>query len=238
MDVSFVGNSMVGPVRRYNDKSYLPGRLLKNYQKVAGDFARSDERAVVGTLERCHPEVRAIFDGLATMEHRLTYEQLVVFEATRQYRADCVRQLLPFGPTVFGDEGWLEILGQHSGCRLQPEVDYYDELPRVYSATKVNFNCTSLQMKGAVNQRVFDVPACGRFVLTDARPQMEALFEPGVESVTYASADEIPDLVRHYLENDAARHSVAEAACRRVRAEHTYEHRLKSLLATMRETFA
>lgn len=238
MDVSFVGNSMVGPVQRFNDKSYLPGQLLKNYQKVAGEFARSDERAVVSTLERSFPDARKIFDGLRTMEHRLTYEQLVVFEATRQYRTDCVRHLLPFGPTVFGDDGWLGVFGQNSGCHLKPEVDYYSELPRVYSATKVNFNCTSLQMKGAVNQRVFDVPACGRFVLTDARPQMDALFEPGVESVAYSSPDEIPDLVRYYLENDDARHSVAEAAGRRVRAEHTYEHRLKSLLATMRETFA
>jgi spore maturation protein CgeB len=54
-------------------------------------------------------------------------------------------------------------------------------------------------MKGAVNQRVFDVPVCGGFLLTDHRRQMESLFEPGREIVCYQEPGEIPDLVRHYL---------------------------------------
>ena len=92
-------------------------------------------------------------------------------------------------------------------------------------------------MKGAVNQRVFDVPVCGGFLLTDHRRQMEDLFEPGREIVCYREPGEIQDLVRHYLARDDARRAVTEAARKRILAEHTYDLRLASLVRTMREIY-
>ncbi len=96
--------------------------------------------------------------------------------------------------------------------------------------SKVGFNCTSRQMKGAVNQRVFDVPACGGFVLTDYREQMEALFEPGTEIIAYNDISEISPLLEKWLADDVGRAKVTAAARKRIMAEHTYEHRLSALL--------
>jgi spore maturation protein CgeB len=251
IDVSFVGESMLGPVRKLMDESGLPGGLKRECGAVAAEFAGSGDYTVGGFLDRRRPDLRKRLDGLKTPEQRLAFERIVTFEATRQYRAACVRRLLPFGPVIHGDEGWGRTLGTSSrtlgtppgqgrvriGWSHRPPVEYYRELPGVYQATRVNFNCTSLQMKQAVNQRVFDVPARGRFVLTDARPQLDGLFEPGLESATYGSPEEIPELVRFYLDNPEARRKIARAARRRVLAEHTYVHRLRTLLQAMRETF-
>ena len=93
-------------------------------------------------------------------------------------------------------------------------------------------------MKGAVNQRIFDVPCAGAFVLTDWREQMDELFVPGKEVIFYREPEETPELIRHYLANPAERARIAKAARLRVLAEHTYAHRLQTLIARMREVYA
>ena len=55
--------------------------------------------------------------------------------------------------------------------------------------------------------------------------------------MTYADPEQIPELVERYLADPAARKAVAEAAQKRVLAEHTYDHRLEALMRTMRLTF-
>jgi len=92
-------------------------------------------------------------------------------------------------------------------------------------------------MKGAVNQRVFDVPASGGFVLTDAREQLARLFEPERETAVYASVGEIKDRVRHYLDHPAERRRITAAARQRILAHHTYAHRLETVCATMGRMF-
>ena len=156
---------------------------------------------------------------------------------TRLYRNGCVRRLLPFCPLIVGDRGWrIEFRREPCQPRYLDALSYYAELPAFYEHSAINFNCTSKQMKGAVNQRVFDVPAAGAFVLTDWRPQMEQLFEPD-EMACYHDPEEIPDLARHYLAHPAERRKLAAAARNRVLACHTWEHRLQALLEHMRRIY-
>ena len=77
--------------------------------------------------------------------------------------------ILDFNPLIVGDPGWKELLKGRDGWRYHSELSYYDDLPDFYPLSDINFNCTSQQMKGAVNQRVFDVPCCNGFLLTDHR---------------------------------------------------------------------
>ena len=129
------------------------------------------------------------------------------------------------------------MLGKTSGWRSISHLDYYEDLPRFYPMSKINFNCTSRQMIGAVNQRVFDVPACGGFLLTDHRKQMENLFDPGTEAVVFREPDEIPALIREYMDDEKRRKTITAAARKRIKAEHTYDIRMQRLLDTMRQTF-
>ena len=175
-------------------------------------------------------------EDFSTDEHKLSFEALITWVSTRSYRLSCVRELLPFRPLIVGDKGWHELLGKGE-WRYLPSLDYYKDLPAFYPMSRVAFNCTSRQMKGAVNQRVFDVPACGGFVLTDYREQMEALFEPDSEIVFYKSRSEIGPKLKRWLTDDAGREKITAAARKRIMAEHTYEHRLTVLLEKMRQTF-
>lgn len=236
--VSFVGNSMIYKVGHRMKAGRFPRELLTGYREVARGFAASDERSVSAFLAAHHPAEHAAFAALDTDERKLCYETMVTWEATRQYRKSCVAGILPFAPLIAGDKGWNKTFpGQGRDWRWHKELSYYEELPGFYPLSEVNFNCTSQQMKGAVNQRVFDVPACGAFVLTDHREQMEDLFEPGSEMAFYRDPAEVPDLVRHYLGHPQERQRIAQAARRRVLAEHTYEHRLETLFRSMKNIY-
>ena len=241
--MAFVGNSMLSKVAARMGRTPFPPALLDDYQGVAAGFAEADDRSVRAWLERERPELLPHFDALDTAELKLGYETMITWEATRQYRFSCVESTLPFAPLIVGDKGWHELFAERAAVRgpspwhYHQEMNYYDDLPRFYPRAAVNFNCTSKQMKGAVNQRVFDVPATGSFLLTDYREQVENLFEPGREIICYHSPEEATELARRYLARPKDRLAVALAARKRILAEHSYEHRLRRLMDQMRDFF-
>ncbi len=236
--VSFVGNSMLHKVNGRLKAANPSQAMRESYHEVAAAFSQSEERSVKKFIERHYPRLMRDFDALGDIERQLSYETLITWEATLQYRLSCVKATLPFNPLILGDDGWFEILPAKSGWRYHKELSYYAELPHFYPFSEVNFNCTSKQMKGAVNQRVFDVPAAASFIITDWRDQIENLFEPGKEVVCYNSPEEAEDLIRYYLAHADARAQIISAARRRVLAEHCYEHRMEKLIAAMRDTYA
>ena len=166
---------MTEPVARSLAGTGLPPRLREEYEAVARAFGKSGETRVDRFLARHRPDWQKAVAALPERENRLACESLLTWEATRQYRLACVRETLPFSPLIVGDPGWCDILPRvEAGDTFRPWIITTD-LPRFYPLSKVNFNCTSRQMPGAVNQRVFDVPACGGFLIsglqgTDGRP--------------------------------------------------------------------
>ena len=236
--VSFVGNSMVYKVAKRMEAGRFSAPLLRGYENLAARFGATEERSVRQFILDQGPELSDAYNGLPNDEARLAYEAMITWEATRQYRATCVEKILPFTPLIVGDDGWMTNFRHNSHpWRLHPVLSYYADLPRFYQWSDVNFNCTSKQMKGAVNQRLFDVPAAGAFLITDWREQMDELFEPGKEMIVFREPEEIPELVEYYLRHPEARTRMALAARRRVLAEHTWDHRLQFILKTMADIY-
>ncbi len=236
--VSFVGNSMRLKTALRLAASEPSQALLDAFGELAQGFGPSSRRLVRDHMADVRPDLLEAYEALGTTERRLAYETAVIWESTRRYRAACVERTMGFGPVIVGDAGWSDTFPDEGRrWRRLPELAYYDQLPDFYPLSDVNFNATSLQMKGAVNQRVFDVPACGAFLLTDARAQMERLFEPGREVAVYREPGEVEELLARFLADPAARQAVARAGRRRVLAEHTYPQRMAELFAVMRQTF-
>lgn len=236
-DVSFVGNSMTDPVAKNLQLAQLPQEFESQVEQIASQFGQSGLASVAAFLQHHAPDWHTLLVSLPTPERKLALESLITWEATRQYRLDCVKGILDFSPLIVGDEGWHSLLPK-SGWSHISGLDYYDDLPRFYPSSTISFNCTSRQMIGAVNQRVFDVPACGGFVLTDHREQMEDLFDINTEVAVYHDVETIPHLVQKYLKDDHKRKKIAEAARQRILAEHTYEIRIAEMLRIMAATFS
>jgi spore maturation protein CgeB len=232
-DIGFVGNSMVIPARE--QLARVPEFLRDAVERTARQLCRSRHATFSETVAkemRC--EERAAFEALPPVE-RSAFEAAVLWRATLLYRLSCLRTIEGFRPCVRGDGGWKRLL--NGKFRLGPRLNYYKELPSFYNACTVNFNATSVQMGSAVNQRAFDVPACGAFLLTDHQEAIEGLFENGTEIVTYRDPGEIPDLVRFYLRNGSAREEIARKGRDRVLGEHTYRHRVDAILRRLREAY-
>lgn len=231
--VAFVGNSMISSVAKKLERLPASRAFRALFQQLLAALQAQPYRRLDLLLHEAglteHPLIRQM-----SLSERTDLEAGLIWAATRDYRLRCVRQLAPFSPTIYGDSGWRQLVA--APFRLHPEVNYYDDLPPIYGATAINFNATSLQMKAAVNQRVFDVPASGGFLLTDFKEQLAEVLEPGKESVCYHHPDEIPGLVRFYLGHPEARRHIIERGRTRVLQQHTYRHRIQEMLAVMRRT--
>jgi spore maturation protein CgeB len=221
----------VGPV---NDRmSKVEADLRNLVEKVAQAVLASR-----GRIEDCLSELpdpdRSRLARLGPAQ-KIDFEAAVLWKTTLLYRWSCVESLRPFEPRIHGDPGWKALLGENQAPF--PPLDYYRELPIFYNRCRINFNATSLQMGEAVNQRVFDVPACGSFLLTDHQDALEELFEVGKEIIAFDDPEEIPDLVRFYLDSPEARNRIACRGRERVLERHTYRHRLQVILQTMRARY-
>jgi spore maturation protein CgeB len=231
--VSFVGNSLVGSVQQKLSRLPDSEDFREMFSRLSQAFKPQPFRNLESLLVSEGLGNELLIRGL-DRQGLSDLEAALLWRATLEYRLTCVRELLSFEPIIYGDSGWRELLGED--FLLRPEVNYYDELPQVYGATAINFNATSLQMKAAVNQRVFDAPAAGGFVLTDFREQLAELFEVGEEVACFIDPGEIGDLVRYYLQHPEVRERITAKARSRVLAKHTYRHRAAAMLDTMRRT--
>jgi spore maturation protein CgeB len=146
------------------------------------------------------------------------------------------RSLLDLGLKIWGSE-WqdAEALGtavQRDGARIVTE-----ETVRIFNATAVNLNLhSSTYVDGVdprgdfVNPRTFELAAAGAFQLVDMRSLLPPLFHPGTELATFTDAAALRDLVQHWLGRPEERAAIAAAGRARVLAEHTYRHRMETLL--------
>lgn len=222
---SFVGNSMSEPARYEFDWISRNPELAQAVRQALNAGRVTRERFGRGLDAMLEPAFAASLDP-----HERRHAELALFcEATRRLRQGFVRALEPEGIQVCGDECWADICS-----RVGRPVNYDHDLPRFYRACEVNLNITSVQMPAAANQRVFDCPAAGGFLLTDAQHSLNSLFEPG-EIVRYTSFEECKDLLRWYRANPEARLEVVKKARSRILAQHTYAHRLQQMQKNLRE---
>lgn len=230
-DVGFVGNSMVDQVvEKFKKVSEELHPFLERMAELLSSSRMPFDELLKTIDEDDLEKIKSL-----TPRVRLFLEAAILWRATLLYRLSCIETLKDFNPCIHGDKDWKKLLG--NGYRLGHSLNYYRELPVFYNACKVNFNATSLQMEQAVNQRVFDVPACGGFLLTDHQGAIEELFDVGEEVVTYKDKDEIPQLARFYLNNPETREAIAMRGRDRVLKEHTYKHRLNTLIQVMRDRY-
>ena len=226
-DISFVGNSMIEPVNKWmakinDDIRPVADRLSEIYDRSSKmvDMMTDNEQEKVERLSE---------------KERMDLEAGVIWKATLHYRLGCVKELREYGLRIYGDENWRNLL--KSNVDICKPLNYYKELPLLYNACKINFNATSMQMKEAVNQRVFDVPACGAFILTDDQEALHDLFVVEDEVITFKEKEEIPEIVKFYLDNPEKREGIAIKGRKRVLKDHTYRHRLNSVIEVMKQRY-
>lgn len=112
-----------------------------------------------------------------------------------------------------------------------------DDTARLYSSSKIVLNISAMFGSSSywLNQRVFDVPACDSFLLTDYSEQLSEFFEVGSEIETYRSIEELRDKIGFYLIHDELRKKIARAGFEKIKKIGTLKDRMKEILSVIGE---
>ncbi|MFH1090408.1 MAG: glycosyltransferase [Pseudomonadota bacterium] len=145
-------------------------------------------------------------------------------------------QLLDYQFKIWGTEWDLSTeLGrrvQEQGRRIPTQETVF-----IYNAAKINLNLHSSVFApgldpegGFINPRTFEIASCGAFQLVDKRRPLSLHFLPEEEIATFSDLVELRNKIDFYLAHPEDRREFGLRARKRVLAEHTYAHRLESLL--------
>ncbi len=223
----WVANSMVLPSREWQEKASLyDGDPLLQRAVALQRAGRLEPEAVLAAAASAEGVELDDWDK----RRKLNAASAIALTATRQLRRDLASETAPLGLQLHGDQGWGEIAPR---AALNPPVEYPRGLVEAYR-NSLQLNATSYQMPTAVNQRVFDVPAAGGVLVTDAQEALGELFDHETECIVYTEPGEIAESIRWVRKNpqDAQRRSIR--ARQRILNEHTYTHRMRMLLERAR----
>jgi len=228
-------------------------RRFPYWREVAAHY----DHVLTIQTDECLPAIGAVTDarvaylpcGFDPTEHRpmaLTPSEQHAFGSDVSFvgagyrnRRQAFRRFLDLDFRVWGSD-WggaseLARVLQRDAARISTE-----DAVRIFSASKVNLNLHSstyhddVDPRGDfVNPRTFELAGCGAFQLVDERRLLPELFAPGEEVVVSRSVAEMREQVRHYLAHPGERQAIAQRARARALAAHTYEHRMRELLAAV-----
>lgn len=191
---------------------------------IVDDYAADPSVALEDRFERSPGRERMAYSGFAVLylEERATY-----YKRLAALRRIHDLGLKTYGSPEWGIEDWaFELAPLYAG--FAPEYD--SDLPSVYYHTKINVNVFHVQCFNSANPRVYDVLACGGFLLTEYKPVLEEEFNLGEHLVCFKTHDELRELTEYYLEHDDEREAIARAGQAYALEHCTYQQRVKIVL--------
>ncbi len=112
---------------------------------------------------------------------------------------------------IYG-KGWDNIIDEEHKHLLKGEQILPDDLKYYYSSADIVFNDTRQDMidNGFISNRIFDVTACGGFLISDYIAEIEEIF--GDSIVMYKNEEEFIKLTEYYLAHPEERKEKAQKA--------------------------
>ena len=105
-----------------------------------------------------------------------------------------------------------------------------EEYSRKLSRCKILFNCS---MDNDLNMRFFEALSIGRMLLTDKVDGIDDIAEDCIHYRSFVGWDDLEIKIKYYLKEEKIREKIAKAGAAWIRAQHTYQHRLETILKEM-----
>ena len=121
----------------------------------------------------------------------------------------------------------LEVFGRGFGNYIE-----FNDVIKIFNESKINLNLSGSSADERIKQikgRVFEVPMCGGFLLTEYVEGIEEYFHIGKEIECFKDRNEALEKIRYYLENEEERKKIAEAGRIAALERHTWEKRLREV---------
>lgn len=233
-DISFVG-SLYTEKCRYDrltlsehTKGYVDGLMEAQLQIYGCNFiADSLTESVIREIMDADPLFYQGEDLREGVERYLVAHQYVGMKLAALERERTLRRLSEHFPVTLYTRSDTSSL-PHVDCR--GGVRTLTEMPKVFQASRINLNMTIRPIETGLSQRIWDVLACGGFLLTNYQSEIPDYFEIGKELETYESIPELEEKVRYYLSHEDERMEIAIRGYEKVAAHHSYEVRLAQMI--------
>ena len=117
-----------------------------------------------------------------------------------------------------------------SKAEFMGAVDYLDEMPQVFRASKINLCPVLKANRSGIPLRALDIMGCGGFLLSSYQSELYEYFLDGQECVMYTSLEDAVAKAEFYLQHDDLRKAIAAAGTARIEEAFRYEDRIEALL--------
>lgn len=237
-EVSFVGASMIRNVEPFQEQfqtqldawgqvppEFGPRIIAEVAAAQRADFTRY---LIPDLLDELVPGFRAHCQA----QHLPDPAILLAETSAAEKRLNYLVELADHDLAVWGDPGWSHLTPH--GIRTPGSALHETELPLIYSATTINIDIGRLYQSDIITMRIFDILACGGFVLAEHSDALADAFEVGVEVDSYRTLPELQSKVAHYLRHPEEAQAIAARGRCAVLEQHTIRGRVQSLLAQVR----
>ncbi|MBR6770468.1 MAG: glycosyltransferase [Lachnospiraceae bacterium] len=100
----------------------------------------------------------------------------------------------------------------------------------IYRCAKINLNISLRSILTGIPLRSFEVMGSGGFLLTNYQQDYLEHFVPGEDFVYYESQDDLLEKAEYYLSHEKERKEIARNGYEKIKAEHTFKHRVDEIL--------
>ncbi len=107
-------------------------------------------------------------------------------------------------------------------------------MTQLYSRSRINLGFGGVsghQDTFCLKGRDFEIPMSGGLYLTEHHPEIESVFVPGEEIMTYTGFDDLLEKIRYLLAHPDTAEEIRLAGYRRARTEHTWEMRFAKVFS-------
>lgn len=175
-----------------------------------------------------------LYHLIASITRRHYTHEIVFVGGWNTRRQTIVEGLLDFPIEIYGP-GWRKKANRFNQAlqkRILARGIWGEDLVQLYNSSKIVLNITgwdSNKLTG-FNLRIFDVPACGAFLITDYSEALTEHFTLGAEIESYASLEELRRKLRYYLRHDLAREHIALAGYKKTQRLSSIADRMEHML--------
>ena len=212
------------------------GLLVKNW-----DFIYIKDKYAAFKLRTLGLNAHYLPEAMNPDWHKKLYTQIgtnICFAGSAyNYRHFLIRKLVESGftdITLYGDRPPRWAVESVKASYMNRFI-VKEEKSRIFGESLACINSTAMSEGNSINCRAFEIAgSCGLQVM-EYRQAVEDCFEPGKEIVTYASLEELQEKLNKYQTDRPEAERIRNNGYQRALNEHTYEHRLNTILENIRK---
>ena len=111
-------------------------------------------------------------------------------------------------------------------------VEYYAVMPHVFKNSKINLKITLRSIRSGMPLRAWDILGAGGFLLSNYQEDFFDFFVPGEDFDFFDGTEDLLTKIEYYLSHEKERKDIAENGFCKVAKQHTYLHRVRTMLET------